>query len=91
MRKYENEERTLEHEGQEFFGSDSYMKNGPLDANVEIILPDEQNQKKKLKDQMMSCSSKKKMSSKKKKRLNKYIENKLRKYEKMDLMLKLRF
>ncbi|QSL67113.1 hypothetical protein MERGE_001502 [Pneumocystis wakefieldiae] len=89
MRKYENEERTLEHEGQEFFGSDSYMKNGPLDANVEIILPDEQNQKKKLKDQKMSCSSKKKMSSKKKKRLNKYIENKLRKYEKMDLMLKL--
>ncbi|KTW26103.1 hypothetical protein T552_02997 [Pneumocystis carinii B80] len=89
MVKYKNKERTLECQGQESFGSDIYIKNGPLDANVEMILPDEQKQKKKLKEQMMSFSSRKKMSSKKKKRLDKYIENKLRKYEKADLMLKL--
>ncbi|EMR08041.1 hypothetical protein PNEG_03483 [Pneumocystis murina B123] len=89
MKKYKNKGRTLEYEGQKRLSSDLYIKNGSLDANVEMILPDEQKQKKKLKDQMMFSSSKEKISSKKKKRLNKYIENKLRKYEKMDLMLKL--
>ncbi|KAG5437605.1 hypothetical protein PCANB_000642 [Pneumocystis canis] len=68
---------------------DVCVKDDLKDTNMEIILPDEQKHKKKLKEYLKTSFTGKKISSKKKKRLEKYIENKLKKYEKEDLIRKL--
>ncbi|KAG4303910.1 hypothetical protein PORY_002654 [Pneumocystis oryctolagi] len=88
-KKHRNKVELLENKDNGDSFQNKHVEDKLFDTNMEMILPDEQKRKKELKEELKCSFLEKKMSSKKKKRLEKYIENKIKKEEKAILIKKL--